>query len=561
MLNIKTLPKLPAGGRLIIVGDIHGCIDEFDALIASSNYQRRRDVLLLVGDLVNKGYDSVGVVRRAMQVGALSIMGNHDAAVLAARMRVLDGDIVPSSPEYAEDPVVQLAATLPYDCFQYLDTMPHMYRIPEFNVLVVHAGINPKIKNFDDQNLWEVLHMRRILRDGRVIDGQSTGDPWVKHWKGPETIVFGHDARAGLQQSKFAIGLDTGCCYGGDLTAYVLPTKQFIAVGGSKRSVSQRPKHSVSTTPPSMTPPAAPLGQQPMMQSAMGAFSPPQQQQRSGVSPDPQPVGANLIEQQLRSLMSASKPQSATPSNRGTPASLAGLTIGGAEPSFPNAPASTNSPTNTTNSLPGFAMGGGATSSGLAGLTIGTSNGHAKTKQTSQPQGGLHHMDPAVQVPAPASQRRNSQPGNSQAPAPSSGPVPSKPVPAPKMEAGLSVVASLWRHIAHNAARVSDATVVLALLCDAPLEEHRDDMLEDDGIAAAAWAAIATTLLRAVPRGTQGDEMLELVQDIAMARPDAVDRIADRAALISAISPFNDFSAPHLGLSQTVVRATLIALR
>jgi hypothetical protein len=119
----------------------------------------------------------------------------------------------------------------------------------------------------------------------------------------------------------------------------------------------------------------------------------------------------------------------------------------------------------------------------------------------------------------------------------------------------------LWRHNADAAARLSDAAAVLALLSDAPLDEHRNAMLEDDGIAAAAWAAIAATLLRAVPRGTQGDAMLQLVEDIAAARPDAVDRIADRGALIAGIAPFNGFSAPHLGLSQTAVRGTLIALR
>jgi predicted MPP superfamily phosphohydrolase len=77
---------------MVFVGDIHGCIDEFDSLLEKVRFDRQQDSLVLVGDLVNKGYDSISVVKRAMELGAHCVLGNHDV-VLTNRYMVFTTEV------------------------------------------------------------------------------------------------------------------------------------------------------------------------------------------------------------------------------------------------------------------------------------------------------------------------------------------------------------------------------------------------------------------------------------------------------------------------------------
>jgi hypothetical protein len=87
----KELRKPELKDNVIIVGDIHGCLDEFKALLVKCNYDARLHSVVLVGDLVNKGPFSAEVVKFCRQIGAHSVRGNHDEAALRARCRRTDG--------------------------------------------------------------------------------------------------------------------------------------------------------------------------------------------------------------------------------------------------------------------------------------------------------------------------------------------------------------------------------------------------------------------------------------------------------------------------------------
>ena len=114
-------------------------------------------------------------------------------------------------------------------------------KIPQYNLIIVHAGINPYL-GLEEQNPMDLTNMRRVMADGKAVaKGSYDGTPWAKVWSGPETIIFGHDAKAGLQQEQFALGLDTGCVYGDKLTAVVYPGGKLVTVPGVPRKPREKP--------------------------------------------------------------------------------------------------------------------------------------------------------------------------------------------------------------------------------------------------------------------------------------------------------------------------------
>lgn len=84
LIRLKTFTP-PDEGRVFVMGDIHGQLDEMNALLDKIKFQASKDVLILTGDLVFRGPDSVGVVRRARELNALCVRGNHDDKVVRFR--------------------------------------------------------------------------------------------------------------------------------------------------------------------------------------------------------------------------------------------------------------------------------------------------------------------------------------------------------------------------------------------------------------------------------------------------------------------------------------------
>ena len=208
--------------RTLFIGDVHGCASELDALLEECGWQPGERVVL-VGDLVAKGPDSAGVVSRARELGLQAVRGNHDEHVL----RWHQGHQKPGKklkPEHQ-----QVLDTLTPEDWKYLDSLPLYLRLPELNAIAVHGGVVPGVP-LKEQRQEHLLNLRSITLDGKPSKRVADGWPWASLWKGPELILFGHDAVRGLQRHKHAYGLDSGCVYGGRLTAYVLPEGRFYSV-------------------------------------------------------------------------------------------------------------------------------------------------------------------------------------------------------------------------------------------------------------------------------------------------------------------------------------------
>ena len=210
--------------RTVIVGDVHGCLDELLALVERCG-DPRDTRYVFVGDLVAKGPDSRGVVEWARTAGADAVLGNHDAAVLYARSG--DAELLPRPGALH----VAIAAQLAAEDIAWLEARPLWIAIEGDDGpshVVVHGGLVPGVP-LEAQERKYLLNLRSITAEGEPSK-RIDGTPWASLWRGPPHAVFGHDAVRGLQRHRWATGLDTGCVYGGALTALVLPTNELVSV-------------------------------------------------------------------------------------------------------------------------------------------------------------------------------------------------------------------------------------------------------------------------------------------------------------------------------------------
>eukprot|EP00898_Chlorokybus_atmophyticus_P008182 jgi/Chlat1/8365/Chrsp80S07797 len=273
--------------RVIVVGDIHGCNEELVDLLKKVG-RKDDDVVVFVGDLVNKGPGSRQVLQTIMALGscARTVRGNHDDAALAAALhhKATGESLMGSKYEWASEATD--------DELNFLSNLPYSLRIPSRNSIVVHAGLIPGVP-LEEQRLDDLCQMRNVVNASEMsssdvgsaegvstrsnrseqqtstsgqqqeeqqhyeqrapegligIDATDKGTAWAELWRGPEHVYFGHDAPRRLQCHEFATGLDTGCCYGAQLTACILPSKEEtgmlrgMLVSVAARSTYEKPK-------------------------------------------------------------------------------------------------------------------------------------------------------------------------------------------------------------------------------------------------------------------------------------------------------------------------------
>jgi hypothetical protein len=223
-------------GRAIIVGDVHGCAAELRSLLDRVAYVRGSDRLVFVGDLVARGPDSLGVLDVVRETGGEVVRGNHEDRLLhwkrASEAR--------SRGEFALLPDLgrlhsEVARTLRPEDWSLLERTPVSLLLEEHKTLVVHAGLVPGVP-IEQQDPAMMMRIRSVGDRGEARDhGGAT--PWGARWIGPPHVVFGHAASLEPQVHPFATGVDTGCVYGGYLTAMILEPGQEPPVAAMRASV------------------------------------------------------------------------------------------------------------------------------------------------------------------------------------------------------------------------------------------------------------------------------------------------------------------------------------
>ncbi len=212
--------------RTIVIGDVHGCLAELERLLDAVR-PGRGDRLWFAGDLVNRGPHSAGVVRLARELGASTVIGNHDERHVRHREHLR---LAAKDPRlhWSREPSPDFLAvheTLSDEDVDWLGRAPTIARLGGGWVLV-HAGLLP------GRPLESPLHPTTLRYvDRRTLEPVSLDEQrehprravhWSERWEGPWKVIYGHHARPDLAVGPRAFGIDTGAVYGGSLTAAIL---------------------------------------------------------------------------------------------------------------------------------------------------------------------------------------------------------------------------------------------------------------------------------------------------------------------------------------------------
>jgi Calcineurin-like phosphoesterase len=214
-------------GRLIAIGDIHGCHLEFAELLEKIA-PTPDDRIVLLGDLVNRGPDSLKVIDLARQCRAISLLGNHEARLLNFR-RTGDRSFLKETDE-------ETFARLRPEDWTYLEQMQLTFEEVELNTVFVHGGFLPN-EPWQRQPASVVTRIQVIDEAGKPRKRGDSPDspPWADLWNGPPFVVYGHTPRPDVYKLKWSVGIDTACAMGGYLTAYILPEKRYVQVKARRR--------------------------------------------------------------------------------------------------------------------------------------------------------------------------------------------------------------------------------------------------------------------------------------------------------------------------------------
>ncbi|ALE07505.1 metallophosphoesterase [Arthrobacter sp. ERGS1:01] len=232
-------------GPFDVIGDVHGCLAELEAILAKLGYRIDRDAdgratdaahpegrkAIFVGDLVDRGPDSPGVLRLVMGMvrngHARSVPGNHEDKLV----RALRGKKVQTGHGLAET-LAQLAsepADFRAEVLGFCEGLVSHLVLDGGKLVVAHAG------------LLESYHGRASARvRAFALYGDTTGEtdvyglpvryPWAEDYRGAATVLYGHTPTVDAEWVNGTMCLDTGCVFGGKLTALRYPEKEVVTV-------------------------------------------------------------------------------------------------------------------------------------------------------------------------------------------------------------------------------------------------------------------------------------------------------------------------------------------
>ncbi len=229
-------------GRRIFIGDVHGCAEELRLLLDRLEADPERDEIAFTGDLAMRGPQPLRALRLVRDVARHVVLGNHDLHLLgvaAGERSARNGD--------GTDRVLDAS-----DADELLDWLRRRPLAVEWDdLLLVHAGVPPGVHElrplseplereiaagripWDDPTLAFLTRVRECDGRGRLPGRHADAAelrPWDGWYSGERTVVFGHWAARGRVEGERVRGLDSGCLWGGALTAWIAEEDRFVSV-------------------------------------------------------------------------------------------------------------------------------------------------------------------------------------------------------------------------------------------------------------------------------------------------------------------------------------------
>jgi bis(5'-nucleosyl)-tetraphosphatase (symmetrical) len=215
--------------RTIFIGDIHGCYLEFKQLLAKCAVTPE-DRVIVLGDMINKGPDSRGVVEYIREHRFEALMGNHEYGFI----KYLKGHLRDENRFSTFSSVKEQLGIHWKEWLTYFEELPLFIEDRDF--MAVHGGLVPDLHPRD---VPAKILTRIRTWDGKGENLHNPKDPaWYELYRGQKLVVFGHWAQRGLVVENRVVGLDTGCVYGGKLSAFVLPEGKIVQIDAKKAYIS-----------------------------------------------------------------------------------------------------------------------------------------------------------------------------------------------------------------------------------------------------------------------------------------------------------------------------------
>ncbi len=244
-------------GPFDIIGDVHGCSEELVDLLVRLGYESTGDVplvapielapalehpegrrLVFLGDLVDRGPDIAGVLRLVMRLvdddRALCVAGNHDdklrRALLGRPVQVKHG-LWQSLEQLDAQP-----RSFRGDVLRFLEALPGHHVLDGGKLVVAHAGL-PERHHGSASARARDFALYGAVGSGSDIYGLPVRLDWTADFRGEATVVYGHTPVLVPEWRGSTIDIDTGCIFGGTLTALRYPERALISVRARREYV------------------------------------------------------------------------------------------------------------------------------------------------------------------------------------------------------------------------------------------------------------------------------------------------------------------------------------